>query len=445
MKLAKPTKNAVMVFVILAVIAYFVVKRWLHLDALGGDQLRTFWEAYRISQGETIYRDFTCQYPPLPTWLLGGAMAVFGATFLTAQWFYLVVGLAVTATFALLIRQLVPPPGRFVALFLVVLMFSIESNVMALFTLSNYTVSIPVGLLFFNGYLLMLLRFLHTSLSALHMAMFSLCATGALLSKPEFGLGVIGALIPLLFYARTSRPDQTTTRTIAFAEVGALAVFAIAPALVAYGIIGVVVGYRELFAGITGYYVAQRVVPILPTGYGLVSAVCEIARGAVAVGLPLTVGMLVGKRFRGAGLCALCSVVGFIVVIGLNQYALQPEQSNMEVIRASLDTIGFSGVVTWASYGILFYLLFLWAMRRPIPMGLPIQILVVVVCLFQARALFQTHLVRVPDISYAGCAYIQIMGVIGIYRAIRLFSNNADTLQSNRVIAGANAAFLGLV
>src|SRR5512139_2043768 len=70
---------------ITAICALFMVVRWGKLDSLWGDPARWLFEAYRSASGETLYRDFAWQFPPLSLLLLSGAFRLLGGTFGAAQ------------------------------------------------------------------------------------------------------------------------------------------------------------------------------------------------------------------------------------------------------------------------------------------------------------------------------------------------------------------------
>src|SRR5512139_962977 len=71
--------------IISAFCALFMVLRWGKLDSLWGDPARWLFEAYRSASGETLYRDFAWQFPPLALLLLSGAFRLLGSTFEVAQ------------------------------------------------------------------------------------------------------------------------------------------------------------------------------------------------------------------------------------------------------------------------------------------------------------------------------------------------------------------------
>src|SRR5512139_2955083 len=68
-----------------SICALFVVLRWGKLDSLWGDPARWLFEAYRSASGETLYRDFAWQFPPLSLLLMSGAFRLLGSTFEVAQ------------------------------------------------------------------------------------------------------------------------------------------------------------------------------------------------------------------------------------------------------------------------------------------------------------------------------------------------------------------------
>src|SRR5512139_1099920 len=71
--------------IISAFCALFMVLHWSKLDSLWGDPARWLFEAYRSASGETLYRDFAWQFPPLSLLLMSGAFRLLGGTFGAAQ------------------------------------------------------------------------------------------------------------------------------------------------------------------------------------------------------------------------------------------------------------------------------------------------------------------------------------------------------------------------
>jgi hypothetical protein len=57
-----------------ALCAFFIMPRWGKLNSLWGDPARWLFEVYRAAQGETLYRNFAWQFPPLSLLLMSGAL-----------------------------------------------------------------------------------------------------------------------------------------------------------------------------------------------------------------------------------------------------------------------------------------------------------------------------------------------------------------------------------
>src|SRR5512143_2021472 len=87
----------------------FIVLRWGKLDSLWGDPARWLFEAYRAASGETLYRDFAWQFPPLSLLLMSGAFRLLGSTFDVAQIVLDVLSLIAVLLLWILARRIMPP------------------------------------------------------------------------------------------------------------------------------------------------------------------------------------------------------------------------------------------------------------------------------------------------------------------------------------------------
>ena len=124
--------------------AIAVWANWLKILTLWGDFGRGLFEAYRVAQGEVIYRDFTVQYPPLSTWLIGYAFRLFGSTFLTAQVVLDALSLIVIFLTWQLVRRLLPVA---IALAITAAWLLQGANQYFFFTLSLYSPTQLTGMI----------------------------------------------------------------------------------------------------------------------------------------------------------------------------------------------------------------------------------------------------------------------------------------------------------
>src|SRR5205085_12354644 len=126
-----------------------------------------------------------------------------------------------------------------------------------------------VGLLMMMEPLIRYVKFGFLDASAL--VVLSAGATIALLSKPEFAIGAVGALIATAacdarcLFKYTPLSDRLRHQAVLFA-------LALLPALALYGLMAWKAGTKNLLAGITGYGMASLVCPWWPTGLGIAGA-----------------------------------------------------------------------------------------------------------------------------------------------------------------------------
>ncbi|MGH7552822.1 MAG: hypothetical protein ACREMQ_07310, partial [Longimicrobiales bacterium] len=75
------------------------VGRWLH-------------EVERFGQGETVYRDFSWQFPPLAVWLIGSVARAFGHSLSIIWTTTALIFVGIVIAYVYLVAALVPPPLR---------------------------------------------------------------------------------------------------------------------------------------------------------------------------------------------------------------------------------------------------------------------------------------------------------------------------------------------
>ena len=260
---------------------FFSALRWLKMESFWGDSPRWIFESWRLAQGEIPYRDFAWQYPPLPLLLFGGALHVFGGTFAVVQIVIDLVSTAVVLAEWRVAKRLLPSWMAFLVAVALACAGAGNTGNFALFSLQLYTPAILVGML---GLLLMLdplLGFVQTgSIRRPEMLWFAAGSAIALLSKPEFIMGAMGALgaAALLDLKRRCSLGQSVLIGVR-SELWVLLV-ATVPALLAYAGFAWKAGLTNLIAGVTGYGMALLVCPWWPTGLGVFGAVVAVLQAA---------------------------------------------------------------------------------------------------------------------------------------------------------------------
>jgi hypothetical protein len=241
------------------VCAVFAWLRWAKLDELlWGDPVHWLHEVSRIAAGERPYRDYSFQYPPFTAFFFGWMFRLFGATFANASilvnfWSFSVVLLCYPLT-----RFLLPAGLRFPVCFLLACVCATSLTNFNLFSYRIYTPALETGA---AGALLSLLGMLrvlrNTGSSGFNLAMIGAGSGIALLSKPEFALAGVFALVLFAFVHRRFWWD------LRMLAIGTL------PATALYAWLANVVGLRNLMAGISGYGLATFACPWWPTGIGV--------------------------------------------------------------------------------------------------------------------------------------------------------------------------------
>ncbi len=267
---------------LLTVCAFFMVARWAKLESLWGDPGRWLFEAYRSAAGEVVYRDFAWQFPPLSLLLMSSAFRVFGATFETAQIVLDGLGVIVVLLAWRLARQVLSPTLAFAtAIALTVALGTGIGPDVFLFSLQLYTPAQLTGLI---GLLLLLsvaVEYLQSGvMTRVGWIALSLGSTIGLLSKPEFALGSLVCLAAWIVVDRAlwfhDRPIGAWLRRAA-----ALLVLGIVPAAIGYAVVGSMVGFDNLMAGLAGYGAAAFICPWWPTGISAFGVWVALGMGAM--------------------------------------------------------------------------------------------------------------------------------------------------------------------
>jgi len=397
---------------------------WLKMASLFGDPGRWLFESWKVANTSEIpYRDFSLQYPPLTTFLLGYAFRFFGSTFVTAQIFVDFFSISIVFLTWLLARKMLPEYMAIAVAGIIALqgaLVPMDPVQLKLFSLNIYAVSMLVGI---TGNLLLLLGIAdYTRSGALKTSQVAAIALGSfvsLLSKHEF---IIGTFISLIALSLMDKGMAFRTRSfkdwlIRYAFIG---IISFGPALVIYIVLGRIVGIDNLLTGMTGYGLANTACPWWPTGLGLIG-------GAVSLGWAVTVislfslpyfNYLVRRyswKYGLLWLIALCGAVGFDFYY---LYLLPKEGAHYgSLFRPIWLTVTVMDPILW--FSVLFFIIktgrIVTAFSRQRETSAETAILYVFAATGVAlslRSLFGTMMWSVPN---AGMAAYPILAIIAAY------------------------------
>ncbi len=269
---------------IAALCALFMVVRWGKLDSLWGDPARWLFEAYRSASGETLYRDFAWQFPPLSLLLLSATFRLLGSTFDAAQLALDMLSLiAVLALWGVARRILSAGLALATTLAAVIAIGTGGGPDFRLFSLQLYTPAQLTGLI---GTLLLawsLIAALQSGgLTMGRWIALSLGSTIGLLSKPEYAAANAAALIIfILIEARAGFAGKSIGSWLRQSTL--VLALGFLPAVVGYALVGGLTGFDNLSAGVTGYGAAALICPWWPTGLGLVGGLAALGQGVMFV------------------------------------------------------------------------------------------------------------------------------------------------------------------
>jgi hypothetical protein len=258
--------------------------RWLKTEAFWGDPPRWIFEAWRVALSELPYRDFTWQYPPLSVLTVGVALRVFGATFVVLQIVVDIISMALVWQFWRVARLLLRPGLALAVAAALTCGGAGNTGNFALFSLRIYTPALLLGMLGFLIFLEPAIIRISSGLFQWRSAMlFSVGATVALLSKPEFAMGVVGVLFAMAIYEARLCLGSTGSLALWFRREAWLLGLTLSPALTIYALLAWRVGLSNLITGLGGYGMARLVCPWWPTGLALFGAVVALCQGAAVL------------------------------------------------------------------------------------------------------------------------------------------------------------------
>ncbi len=369
---ARDLRNLAVIALLCCIVAYL---RWLKLDTLvWNDPGRWLFEGQRVAAGEVPYRDFSWFYPPLAILLLGWTMKMFGTYFAVAQLFVDVISVALVFLAYGLIRLILP---RFLHPPVMVCLLAIGGTSQTFFSLFSLFIYVPALQLAAAGLLLLLIGLIsYVQTGQWKIGTWLLAGAGAFLAaftKPETLLATYATLGVLAVVDRNYwfSGRKTSDWLWHYAKVAAVC---IGPVLIAYLWMAKIVGFRNLWLGVTSFGLASTACPWWPTGIGLFSVAAALGEaGFLAAVLSLVRRDQFAKRFGRAyryaligGVAGACLYVVYVVY--RNWELLTGTRSVIDKIWYSAPSTLWSGAVLlpvmWSSILLWLWLMLRWAAGR---------------------------------------------------------------------------------
>ncbi len=427
---------------IMAICLFFVVLRWGKLASLWGDPARWLFEAYRSANGEVLYRDFAWQFPPLSLLLMSGMFRLFGSTFEVAQLVLDVLSLIVVLLLWLVARRIMPARLALAATVASVIAIATGGGPdFRFFSLQLYTPAQLTGLI---GTLLLawsLISALQSGVMTAGMWLaLSLGSSVGLLSKPEYAVANAAALIVfIVIEARAGFIPQPISRWLRRSAL--VLTLGFMPAAIGYLLVGGLVGFDNLIAGVTGYGAASLICPWWPTGLGMLGALVALGQGVLLVmALTLVRFRVLRHRYGWRNLALwLIAAAGLV----LSTWYLPGWISVNRLDVTGRDALGFVttiGVwllpVMWWSIVAWFVLagryVGSWIKRRAYPVDESwLWVLLSIGVALSARGLFGDSHSVTTQVPVAAVPIWLIVGVYGLTAILRRFqTDDADGGQS---------------
>jgi hypothetical protein len=431
--------------VLLALCVAASAARWLVMDTLLiGDSGRWLFEVFRASCGELPYRDFAWQYPPLSLFLVAAAFRGLGATFATAQIVLDLLSCIIVLLSYRAAARLLPRPLDFFTAFAIFGIGATSGSEFALFSLMVYTPAVLTGA---AGALLAATAIIDAyekgAFSSRSGIEFAVGANTAILSKPEYAVGIIAAFVAFVLASILSRERQLLVdrpgRVVAVLSAG------FAPSIAFYIVLASVVGGTRLVDGLSGYGLASALCPWWPTGIGLYGATAALGGGATliaAASMPSAAALW--RRF-GIAYWAflLLSLASFVVFLAYLPIAVADLNASLGRAKDDLgirSTVSYlastKGVllpVLWCSIVYLAWCLWVLIFRARSPgdqsdVGRDL-ILFAIPTVMSVRALFGTNvspLSSVPAVAY--CFLVLCAAQLAIRTACVLYPTSQPRL-----------------
>ncbi len=421
---------------LLALCGLFIALRWGKLNSLWGDPARWLFEAYRAAQGETLYRDFAWQFPPLSLLLMSGAFRLLGSTFETAQIVLNVLSVAVVLLLWAVARRILSE-----ALALATTLAGVSAIATGggpdfrLFSLQLYTPAQLTGLI---GTLLLLWSLIAAlqsgRLTTGRWIALSLGSTIGLLSKPEYAAACVGGLIVfVLVEARTRFCNRSMGAWLRHTVL--VLISGVLPAAIGYLAVGGIVGFDNLIAGVTGYGAAALICPWWPTGLGLLGALFAVGQGVLFIAvLSLvrfrTLRRKYGRRYFVVWLAAAGGLLLMVLYVPawtrLNDFRLTTWQDGLGFVT----TLGVVLLpVMWFSIGVWFGLAGRYAQaifkRQAFPLSASGRwVLITMGVVLSARGLFGDSHSVTTMVAVAAMPVWLIVGPYGLLRILQRFKTD---------------------
>ena len=267
----------------IALCAVFTWLRWKKIDSLVMfDTPRWLNEGFRLASGETPYRDFSWQYPPLSLYLLGWSLRLFGISFTVVQALIDALSVAIVILSYCVARMLLPRTMQAATVGLLVAVCATNTK-FPLFSMSVYT---PAVLTATIGLLLLLIGMLSSLRSGrISPGSFLLLCSGfgiTALSKPE---ALVASVLALVVFALVDKDLRAGHLARWLYRYTLLAATAMATPVVVYGSLIAIVGFSNLAGGVTGYGLASASCPWWPTGLGLCVMAASLGEAALVAAL----------------------------------------------------------------------------------------------------------------------------------------------------------------
>ena len=392
-------------------------------------------EALRLARGETPYRDFFWQYPPLGLAAVGYPFRWFGASFSVAQVVLDVLSFGIVGLAFCLLGYLVPRTLRVWICLLVIAVGATSQTYFSLFSLLSYSPALHVATI---GLLLMLLgSFQYLECAApvrkLPWKPAVLIITGcwiALLSKQE------AFLVTPVFIILLALFDPHVHGAARRARWSKIVTAAFLPPIGAYLLLGSAVGYANLADALRGYGLATVPCAWWPTGLGVFGALAALGAAGFLIGI--------GRAALGARHAWLLAgaVAGGAVWLGYEWYVDGPLLSGPYPITARVLNFGKAAFgtspvlrpVLWSA--IVYWLALLTRMvRGPLDRDrLELLLLLTVPVFISVRSLFGSTLSPMPEVPALSYPFLALLGPYLLARALE-FPQRAGAevrLQGNR-------------
>ena len=414
--------------------------------------------AFRFTDGQMLYRDYSYPYPPLGIAIFGWAFRWFGVRFSVAQLVMDFVSLGIVLAAFALVRQLLPRALRALTCILLIAVCATTQTYFSLFSLLGYTPSLQVAAL---GLLLLILgAFRYLDQGHFRAGNVSLIAIGsaiALLSKQEPMLVVPGVLVLLAMCDRhmgfRERPTRDWVR--AYFLLGCLSL------LPSAGVILLVMtraGVHNFAAGMRGYGLATIPCPWWPTGLGVLAAFAAVGAALAIGGVCSLLEWRLWRRRSGTRYAKflILSLAGLCVyfVFQWNSEAggyLRSSEGGLKQVRdlarALLSTTSILRPVLWVvlPYWLVLMIRGLRAGRVG-PEDAKLVLLLTVPALIGIRSLFGNTLTVVAEVPALTFPFLLILAPYLLLRFLEIPHDGLKRvrLEGSRIpvtIVGAAAAF----